>query len=190
MTISDFTWKVLPPFVALMKFYAYVVTVIVGNLGYRIVQIFYRQLREAKRPARPIYACIGSNTAFRDKWIKSADPRKAAVNEAMHSSLLPCIYEHQSTARAGDLLRQPDPFSIRRRRMRLSRNYLGATSSMRGFSRKKTMTSNGVATRRYWTKLDNCSALYFQAVHRRLILCKDDMLRYVVEIGKSSSALH
>ncbi|CDI87324.1 hypothetical protein, conserved [Eimeria praecox] len=47
MTISDFTWKVLPPFVALLKFYAFVITVLVGNLGYRIVQVFYKQLREA-----------------------------------------------------------------------------------------------------------------------------------------------
>lgn len=183
MTISDFAWKILPPFVALLKFYAFVVTVLVGNLGYRIVQVFYRQLREAKRPVRPFYALTGSSAGYRDKSIKFADSRKAATNEAVHS-LLPCIYEHQNTGRTCELLRPRDPFSAKQRHLRPTRNNLGGSLSMRGFSRRSVMIPNAAATRRYWTKLDNCPPLYFQAVHRRLILCKDDMLRYVVEIGK------
>ncbi|CDJ49166.1 hypothetical protein, conserved [Eimeria brunetti] len=184
MTISDFAWKVLPPFVALMKFYAFVTTVIIGNLGYRIVQVFYGQLREAKRPARPVYACVGSSAGYRDKWIKSADSPKAAVNEATHF-LLPCTYQQQSTARTGELLHPPDPFCTRQRHLWLTRNNLGASFLMRGCLRRRAVTPNGGAKKRYWTKLDNFCPLYFQAVHRRLLLSKDDMLRYAVKIEDS-----
>ncbi|CDJ34339.1 uncharacterized protein EMH_0061460 [Eimeria mitis] len=184
MTVADFIWSVIPPFVALMKFYAFVITVIVGNLGYRIVQVFYRQLREAKRPARPTYACVGSNIGYRDKWIKSADPPKAAMNQAMHSFLL-YVYRQHTTAPTGEFLRPADPSSIGQRHLQFTRNSVGASSPIRGFSRKKATSPTLALARRYWTKLDNCSPLYFQAVHRRLILCKDDMFRYVVEIEDS-----
>ncbi|KAL8452172.1 hypothetical protein Emed_001479 [Eimeria media] len=37
-------------------------------------------------------------------------------------------------------------------------------------------------TRRYWTALDNYGPLFNQAVHRRMKLCKDDMIRFATDI--------
>ncbi|CDJ34340.1 uncharacterized protein EMH_0061570 [Eimeria mitis] len=179
MTISDFAWGVMPPFLLVLKSFASFVGAVIGHLGYRMVQVFYRQLREPMRSPLPICAYFETSTDFKEdaKYIGSQQPR---LKEARY--FLPHRIRRQLPVLKGDILRlQKNPL-VQQLHFRIAKNRLAGSSSTPQLFHRGSGQCKREGIRHYWTKMDSFSPFFFQAVKRRLTLWKDDMLLYATKI--------
>lgn len=176
VTISDFAWGTLPPLFVVVKAVSAVVTVGIGYMGYQIVQVFHRNLREAKRPTLPMSCSFTTAAECKEKGRSNG----LSIHPKRETSFsLP----HRDCRRRIRIFNRARASAIRSKHVLLTKCSGIAVRSGRQRPHLCAVSSNRVDVRRYWTTLDNYASLFFQAVQRRLILCKDDMLRYVTEIG-------
>ncbi|CDJ37003.1 hypothetical protein, conserved [Eimeria tenella] len=178
VTISDFAWGTLPPLFVVVKAVSAVVTVGIGYMGYQIVQVFHRNLREAKRPTLPMSCSFTTAAECKEKGRSNG----LSIHPKRETSFsLP----HRDCRRRIRIFNRARASAIRSKHVLLTKCSGIAVRSGRQRPHLCAVSSNRVDVRRYWTTLDNYASLFFQAVQRRLILCKDDMLRYVTEIEDS-----
>lgn len=184
VVISDIGWGGLPPFIVALKSTLALITIAAGHIGYKIVRIFFRQLREARRSALPIFACFSIATECEGKRRREGWPGPPTKDDSHTFSRR----FHSRWDQSHDLASLHDPSTFGSRFLRRSKTHVtGYTSNV--WHLLVTTPSNRPNTRRYWTTLGNCGPLYCQAVQKRLKLFKDDMLRYATEIGKLTFSL-
>ncbi|CDJ49165.1 hypothetical protein, conserved [Eimeria brunetti] len=179
VTVSDFAWGVMPPLLVVLKSFASFAGAAIGHLGYRMVQVFYRQLREPMRTSLPVFGCFGFGADYRNN-VKYTGSPKPRLKETRH--FLPHRIRRQPPILKGDLLHLRKKPSLQQLLFWFTRNELGGSSSTPKLLYRGAGSCTGEGTRRYWTKMDSFSPLFYQAARRRLTLWKDDMLLHVTKI--------
>ncbi|KAL8431540.1 hypothetical protein Efla_000586 [Eimeria flavescens] len=175
--VSDFFWGALPTFLASLRAVAGFAAITGGHLAYQTVRAFSQQLRESKRPVLTLVACSAAAADCESKRMAdgfvAARSRRAAHGGFQrmqlrrgHSHNLTCGQDLQMTGA----------------RLLWRTKTAAAAYAVEGETGGACSSSARVHTRRYWTSLDDYAPLYHQAVHRRLKIFKDDMLRFATEI--------
>lgn len=171
----------MPPLLVVLKSFSSFIGAVIGYLGYRMVQVFYKQLQEPRGSSLPTFACLGISADCRDNKKCTGSP-KPRLKQTRH--FIPHRIRRQLPALAGDLLRlRKTP--AQQRHFRPTRHRIGASCSGAKLSYRRAGSCTREGVRHYWTRIDSFTPLFFQAAKRRLTLWKDDMLLYVTKIGKS-----
>lgn len=176
---SDLTWGRQNALLALKCTLAFT-TIAAGHVGHQITRIFLRQLREAKRLSLQNFLCLPTTGECEGKKRRGGNlvqHRRRGFHGVPHNFHLRRGLSHDFAG----LCYSPAAGSsfLRRTKTNLT-GYLKNTRQLR-----RAPAVRKVERRRYWTRLDRCGPLYCQAVQKRLRLFKDDMLRYVTDLGKS-----
>lgn len=176
--VSDNLWGALPPLLAALKSLASLILIVASHIGYQAIRTFFKQLREAKRPTLPVFSFPSIASECGNK--RRADGWKSYPIKGRSYTMLQ--RRHPSQERSHDIAKllnsPPTNSGISRRIIKNGTGQIKAS----GYFRMNALC-DGADGRRYWTSLENCGPLYCQAVHKRLSLFKDDMLRFATEIG-------
>lgn len=174
MTVSDLAWGVLPLGILVLKLLGSSLAVVIGNVGYCIVQVFHRQVGEAKGPSFPLCPPIVRSAVRRMERGRSIGPYRAVAKDSTDPLNIRC-YQKQTTARAEAIPLEP-PSVCNHGSFRLRGDKLNGCSGA-------VPPSEGM--RRYWTHFDTYLPLYLQAVHHRQTLHRDGEPGCVTKIGGS-----
>lgn len=152
-----------------------------GHAGYAIVCTFAQQIAEAKKASYPVRFCRTLLSMQREHVDHSGSPCVTAV----HGNL-------SSWGQEGNNYHQQCPMSeckcsdIDRH---LGDNCSNHEDQQGYHSNEFQLQRKRRATRHYWTQFDLFGDVYRQAVRRMSNLSRDDMFRYVTEIGTRGCSL-